>query len=122
MAAARWSTSSSASVCTSSASSRAQLTELGEVTQLLGHDRAVLALLEDEDVHDADDAGVVEPEQLVRSLAREVLVPSRELDDEVVDGPQLVDRSIGHDSSIPMRFVLAQYGPGRAAAGIPQDG
>ena len=70
-----------------------QLTELGEVAQLLGHDRAVLALLEDEDVHDPDDAGVVEPEELVGSLAGEVLVPCRELDDQVVDGPQLVERS-----------------------------
>ncbi len=39
-----------------------QLTQLVEVAQLLGHDRAILGLLQDEDVHDADDAGVMEPE------------------------------------------------------------
>ena len=78
-----------------------ELTELGEIAQLLSHDRAVLALLKDEDVHDPDDPGVVKPEELVRPLAGEVLGPGRELDDQVIDGPQLVERSVGHDSSIP---------------------
>ena len=85
---------------------RGELAELVEVAQLLGHDRAVVALLEDEDVHDPDDAGVVEPEELVGALAGEVLRPGRELHDQEVDGPQLVERSVGHDSPMSLGYLL----------------
>ncbi len=94
-----------------------QLTELGEVTQLLGHDRAVGALLEDEDVHDADDAGVMEAEELVGALPGEVLVPHRELHDQIVDGPELVDGSLGHAASIRLTGLTILPQPPRR--GIP---
>ena len=53
-------------------------------------------------------------EQLVAHLAGEVLLPLRELDDHVVDGPQLIDRSLGHGSSV----LTTQRHGGRS----PMDG
>src|SRR4051794_9341019 len=55
----------------------------GHVRQLMSVDRAVLGLLEDEDVHDPDDAGVVEPDQLFSTLAREILSAGGEFDDQI---------------------------------------
>ena len=83
--------------------------ELPKIAQLLGHDGAVLALLEDEDVHDPDGAGVMEAEQLVGALAGEVLRPRRELDDQEVDGPQLVERSFSHRTSILSSASISRY-------------
>ncbi len=102
MAAARWTTSSSARVWTSCGLELLELSELGQVGQLHRLDRAVRVLGEDEDVHDPDDPGVVEAEQLVRALAGEVLLPRREFDDQVVDGPELVERSIFHEVSFSL--------------------
>ncbi|OGO57991.1 MAG: hypothetical protein A2Z32_01730 [Chloroflexi bacterium RBG_16_69_14] len=42
----------------------------------------------------------MEPDELCRSLASEVLLPGRELDDQVVDGPQLVERLLRLGGSI----------------------
>ena len=42
-----------------------ELPEFVEVAQLLGHRRCRPHPSEDEDVHDPDDPGVVEPEELV---------------------------------------------------------
>jgi hypothetical protein len=84
-----------------------EVPEVREVGQLLRLDGAVIGLREDEDVHDPDDPGVVESQELVRALAGEVLLPSRELDDQVVDGPQLIERSLCHDLS----FWWAGLGP-----------
>jgi hypothetical protein len=41
----------------------------------------------------------MESQELIDALAGEVLLPRRELDDQVVDGPQLVDGSLVHDAS-----------------------
>jgi hypothetical protein len=99
-----------------------QLTEVIEIAQLLGHDVAVLSLLEDEDVHDADGAGVIEPEELLRALAAEVLVSSREFDDQVVDGPQLVDRAFSHGHSLSLAWPRAEPGDHRRCSGVRRWG
>ena len=88
-----------------------ELPELGQVGQLHRVDRAVLVLDEDEDVHDPDDPGVVEAEELVGALAGEVLVPGRELDDQVVDGPELVERSIFHECLLFDLVVSSSWPP-----------
>src|SRR3954451_18899297 len=77
----------------------AQLAELLDVRQLLDHDRSVVALAEDEQVHHADDAVVVQAQQLGHGLAAEVLLSGREFDDQVVDRSQLIERSLSHVSS-----------------------
>ncbi len=59
-------------------------------------ERPVLVLHDDDHVHDAHGAAVLELDELVGDLALEVLVAGRELDDEVVDGPELVEGAFGH--------------------------
>ena len=76
-----------------------ELTHVLEIAQLLGHDGPVGALADQDQVHHPDDPGVVEPEQLFGRFAREVLLPCRELDHQVVDGPELVEQSFSHKSS-----------------------
>src|SRR4051794_37210721 len=67
------------------------LSELFDVGELGDVDRAVLVLVEDQDVDDADRPGVDELDELRRHLAGEVLRSRRELDDEVVDGAEVIE-------------------------------
>ena len=76
IAAARWTTSSSASSSASFGLDRLQLAELGDVGELHGLDRAVLVLGQDQDVDHADGSGVDQREQLFRHLAGEVARPA----------------------------------------------
>jgi hypothetical protein len=71
--------------------------EVLEVAKLLRHDGAVSCLLQDQHVHDPDDPRFVEPDELRGAFTGEVLSACRELDDEVVDGPELVERSVSHE-------------------------
>ncbi len=63
----------------------------GEVRQLHRFDRTIVCLLQDEHVHDPDRPGVVEPNKLLSSLTSEVLGIRWKLDDQVVDGSQLIE-------------------------------
>ena len=109
MAAARWSTSSAASSSASSASMDCSSPSSSISDELGGVDRAVLVLVEDQDVDDADRSGVDEPEQLRRHLAGEVLRAGRKLDHHVVNRAELVKRCVRH---VGMRH---QSPPRRAA-------
>ena len=100
IAAARCSTSSAASSSASSASSCLQLARARHVGQLHRLDRAVVVLGQDEHVDHADGAGLDQGEQLRRHLAGEVARARRELDDDVVDGAQFVQRCLGHRRSL----------------------
>ena len=92
MAAARCSTSSAANSsasCASTACSSPSSLDVGELRRL---DGAVLVLGEDQDVDHADRSGVDQREQLCGHLAGEVARSRWELDDEVVDGAELIER------------------------------
>src|SRR3954451_17230962 len=68
-----------------------QVAELLDVGELHRLDLAVLVLDEDEDVDETDGLGLDQRDELLGHLAREVAHTRRELDDEVVDGAQLVE-------------------------------
>ena len=50
------------------------------------------SFLKDQHVDDADGAGIDQREQFLRHLAGEVARTGRELDDDVVDGAELIQR------------------------------
>ena len=70
-----------------------------DVVDLERVDRAVLVLRENEEVQHPDHTGLREPGELLGDFTGEVLLPGRELDDEVVDGADLVQAggcAVGH--------------------------
>src|SRR3954466_1835203 len=68
---------------------RTQVFDLGELHRL---DGTILILGEDQDVDHADRPRIDQREQLLGHLAREVARSRRKLDDEVVDGTELIER------------------------------
>jgi|SRR5215207_4537938 len=68
----------------------AWVAELADVGELRRVDVAVLVLGEDQYVDHADRSGVDQREQLCGHFAGEVARSRRELDDEVVDGPEVI--------------------------------
>ena len=103
MAAARCSTSSSASSSASSASSCLQRAEVVDVGELRRLDGAVRVLGQDQDVDHPDGSGLDQGEELLGHLAGEVARSRGELDDEVVDGTQLIESRV-HDHCTPVRW------------------
>src|SRR3954454_3290887 len=73
-----------------------QLSELLDIGELGDVDRTVVVLVEDQDVDDADRPRVDELEKLRRHLAGEVLRSRGELDDEVVDGAEVIEGCFCH--------------------------
>src|SRR4051812_16728483 len=72
-----------------------QWTELVEVGELHRLDVSVVVLDEHEDVDDPDRSGVDELDQLLGHGAGEVRALGRELDDQIVDGAELVEGRVG---------------------------
>src|SRR5215218_8650326 len=96
MAAARCSTSSSANSSASWALDGLQLSEFADVGELRRLDGTVLVLGEDQYVDHADRSGVDQREQLCGHLAGEVARSCWELDDQVVDGSEVIEGCVWH--------------------------
>ena len=83
-------------------------------------DGTVLVLGEDQYVDHADRSGVDQREQLCGHLAGEVARSRWELDDEVVDGAELIEGCVCHRASFLGRLGCAATGAPSRRAGAPR--
>ena len=76
-----------------------ELPQLPDVGELDGLHGAVRVLGQDHDVDQSDGSGVDQGNELTRHLTGEVARPGGELDDDVVDRPELIQRCLCHRAS-----------------------
>src|SRR5689334_22056380 len=99
---------------------RLKFAELADVRELHRVDRAIRVLGQDQDVDDADRAGVDEREQFCLHLAGEVAGARWELDDDVVDGAEVIEGRVCHGASFAWewaRALLARHRDAEAFVG-----
>src|SRR5262249_6149313 len=86
---------------------------VAELVGLEPFDRSVELFLEKQQVEDAHHAAVDQRGELRRHLAREVRLIGREFDHYVIDGPELVEVTVGHVCCLS--FVVLDFDSCRRA-------